>query len=533
MALCHASRRDRVLAVSLFFMARIPGSFMPPEDASRIVLSVELPPNAQLSDTEEITDLIAERIAGYEGVEDVTVLGGSSPLGKLEYRRASITVTLGKLAHSLPEALVNDILGGLPVIGSYLPKIPPSGRTVPQWKIEQDILAGMADIPDVRITKLNDRGQRDIEFNFLSDNEQDLQNAVAILEAKLRNEPMLDKVSSEGALPRPELKIRPKKEIAARLGITPAQISETVRVATVGDVDANLAKISLDNRLIPVRVRSDLELRRDLAAIRALKIKTASGQMVPLSVVANVDYSEGVSTVERSDRHRVVSIGANLPPGVALDPATARFRAIVESTDLPDTVTLAESGDAKILAEMQQSFVNAMLLGLFLVLAVLILLFKDVIQPFTILFSLPLALGGVAIALIITDNPISMPVLIGLLMLMGIVTKNAILLVDFGQGGDLARTGAPAGAGGGGAQARTPDHHDLDRDVGRHASGGARRWRGVILPRTDGGCGDRRHHHVHGPVASRGAGLLHDHGRSGAAACMGLQPLHRQGRSGR
>lgn len=422
-----------ILAVSLFFMARIPGSFLPPEDASRIVLSVELPPNAQLSDTEEMTDLIAERIESYEGVEDVTVLGGSSPLGDLEYRRATITVTLGKLAHSLPEALVNDMLGGLPLIGQYLPKIPPSGREIPQWQIEQEILAGLADIPDLRITKLNDRGQRDIEFNFLSDNEEELQEAVAILEARLRSEPMLDKVSSEGALPRPELKIRPKKEIAARLGITPAQISETVRVATVGDVDANLAKISLDNRLIPVRVRTDLELRRDLAAIRALKIKTASGEMVPLSVVADVDYSEGVSTVQRYDRHRVVSIGANLPPGVALDPATARFREIVENTDLPASVTLAESGDAKILAEMQQSFINAMMLGLFLVLAVLILLFKDVIQPFTILFSLPLALGGVAIALIITDNPISMPVLIGLLMLMGIVTKNAILLVDFAK----------------------------------------------------------------------------------------------------
>ena len=196
------------------------------------------------------------------------MLGGSSPLGDLEYRRATVTVTLENLAHSLSEAIVNDLIGGIPLIGQYLPKLEPQGRTIPQWQIEQEILAGLSDIPDLRITKLNDRGQRDIEFNFLSDNEEELQEAVAILEAKLRAEPMLDKVSSEGALPRPELKIRPKKEIAARLGITPAQISETVRVATVGDVDANLAKISLDNRLIPVRVRTDLELRRDLAAIR-------------------------------------------------------------------------------------------------------------------------------------------------------------------------------------------------------------------------------------------------------------------------
>ncbi|MET3598687.1 efflux RND transporter permease subunit [Martelella mangrovi] len=422
-----------VLIVSGYFMSRIPGSFMPPEDASRIVLSVELPPNAQLSDTEAMTRIVTERIEGFEGVESVTVLGGSSPLGDLEYRRATVTVTLENLAHSLPEAIVNDIIGGLPLIGKYLPKLEPQGREIPQWQIEQEVLAALSDIPDLRVTKLNDRGQRDIQFNFLSDNEEDLQQAVAILESKLRADPMLDKVSSEGALPRPELQIHPKKEIAARLGVTPTQIANTVRVATVGDIDAKLPKISLDNRLIPIRVRTDLELRRDLSAIRNLKVQTASGEMVPLSVVADVNYTEGVATVDRYDRHRVVTIGANLPPGVALDPATTRFREIVDNTEIPETVTLVESGDAKILAEMQQSFVNAMLLGLFLVLAVLILLFKDVIQPFTILFSLPLALGGVAIALILTDEPVSMPVMIGLLMLMGIVTKNAILLVDFAK----------------------------------------------------------------------------------------------------
>jgi multidrug efflux pump subunit AcrB len=135
--------------------------------------------------------------------------------------------------------------------------------------------------------------------------------------------------------------------------------------------------------------------------------------------------------VKRHNRNRVVSIGSDLQQGVALDTATARFKEIASSIDMPPSVQFAESGDAEIQAEMQQSFGNAMLLGLLLVLMVLILLFKDVIQPFTILFSLPLAIGGVAAGLILTQNALSMPVLIGILMLMGIVTKNAILLVDF------------------------------------------------------------------------------------------------------
>jgi multidrug efflux pump subunit AcrB len=235
----------------------------------------------------------------------------------------------------------------------------------------------------------------------------------------------------KGPCPRPELQIHPRKDEIARLGITPQQISQTIRVATTGDVDAALTKISLDNRLIPIRVQTSLDVRRDLQSIGALKVKTASGATVPIDSVADISYSEGPSSILRNARNRVASIGSDVPQGTALDTSTAEFKRIVDETQLPSTVRLAESGDAKIQSEMMQSFGNAMLLGLLMVLVVLILLFKDVIQPFTILLSLPLAIGGVAVALILTRNAFSMPVMIGVLMLMGIVTKNAILLVDF------------------------------------------------------------------------------------------------------
>lgn len=416
---------------SVFLLMQVPGSFLPPEDASRIVLSVELPPNARLDDTEKTTDAIYDRVKDINGVESVFVLGGASPKGDLELRRATITLALHKLDQSLVKKVVNDVLGHIPVIGPMLPKVEVHGRERPQWDIEKEVFAKLRDIPDVHILKLNDRGERDLSFNFLSKNEKDLNDAVGILESKLRADPLLANVSADGALPRPELQVYPRKDEAARLGITPQQISETIRVATIGDVDAALAKISLDDRQIPIRVQAALDMRRDLAAIRALKIQTANGGTVPLASVANIDYSEGVSSIKRNNRYRVVSIGSDLPQGVALDTASARFRQIVNDAKIPATVHLAESGDTKVQTEMQQSFVNAMLMGLLLVLTVLILLFKDVIQPFTILFSLPLAIGGVAAGLIVTSNPLSMPVMIGILMLMGIVTKNAILLVDF------------------------------------------------------------------------------------------------------
>ncbi|MFC3164769.1 efflux RND transporter permease subunit [Ciceribacter thiooxidans] len=416
---------------SMALLSQVPGSFMPPDDSSRIVLSVELPPNATLEETSAASEKVYEAVRDLEGVESVFVLGGASPKGDLELRRATVRIILQNIDHSLVKVLVNKGLGSLPLIGSYLPKIEEKGRTRPQWEVEKEVFAKVRSIPDVRISKVNDRAERELTFNFLSTNEQDLNDAVRLLESRLRASPILANVSSEGALPRPELQIRPHKDEIARLGITPQQIAQTVRVATIGDIDAQLTKISLDDRQIPIRVQMALDVRRDLAAIRALKVQTATGQTVPLYSIADVDYSEGPSSIKRNARSRVVAIGSDVPQGTALDTATAEFKRIVDETKLPPTVRLAESGDAKIQAEMTASFGNAMLMGLMLVLVVLILLFKDVIQPFTILFSLPLAIGGVAVALIITQNALSMPVLIGILMLMGIVTKNAILLVDF------------------------------------------------------------------------------------------------------
>lgn len=416
---------------SVMLLAQVPGSFLPPEDNSRVTLSVELPPNATLDETSATTNAIYAAVRDIPGVESVFVLGGASPKGDLEMRRATVRVILEHIDHSLLKTLVNKGLGNLPLVGHLVPKVEDNGRTRPQWDIEREIFQAVRAIPDVRISKVNDRAERDLTFNFLSTNEQDLNEAIGTLESRLRASSVLANVSSEGALPRPELQIRPRTAEAARLGITPQQIAQTVRVATIGDVDANLAKISLDDRQIPIRVQMALDVRRDLQSIRNLKIKTAAGASVPLYTVADIDYAEGPSSIKRNNRNRVVAIGSDVPFGTALDTATAEFKKIVAETKLPPTVRLAESGDAKVQAEMTQSFGNAMLLGLLMVLVVLILLFKDVIQPFTILFSLPLAIGGVAMGLILTGNALSMPVLIGILMLMGIVTKNAILLVDF------------------------------------------------------------------------------------------------------
>lgn len=419
-----------ILAVSVYFMLQVPGSFLPPEDVSRVAISVELPPGATLDDTDKTTTLMRDHIKDIEGVENVFVLGGSSPTGDRDIRRASVTVILEKLDHSLLLKL-SQIGNSVPGLAMIVPDVESKGRLRPQNEIEAEIFERIADVPDVRAFKLNDRGERDLSFSILSDNEADLNTAVARLEAALTGDPLLANVASEGALPRPELQIEPKLAEAARLGVTTAAIAEVVRVATIGDVDAALAKLSIDSRLVPVRVRLNDETRTDLARIGALRVTTATGASVPLNTVADIRIAEGPSLVERLNRERRATIGANLPVGVALGTASARFKEITDGVELPPSVRVAESGDAEIQAELMGSFGNAMIMGLMLVLTVLILLFKSVIQPFTILLSLPLAIGGVAAALILTSSAVSMPVMIGILMLMGIVTKNAILLIDF------------------------------------------------------------------------------------------------------
>ena len=418
------------LVVSLYYLMQVPGSFIPPEDVSRFSISVELPPGSTLEDTDDTTEQMRALIAPIEGVRDVFVLGGSSPTGDLDVRRAAVTVLLDPLDHSLEHKLLK-IAHALPLVGQFVPEPESAGREIPQTDIEAEVFAAISVIPDIRAYKLNDRGARDITYSILSNDEASLNIAVARLEAALRGDPLLANVAATGALPRPELQILPRQQEAARLGVTTSAIAQTIRVATIGDFDAALAKVSIDGRQIPVRVQLSDDVSTDLARLGALRVPTASGGTVPLNAVADLRIAEGPATIERLNRERLATIGANLPPGVALGTATARFLEIAQGVELPPGVRIAESGDAEVQQELVASFGNAMIMGLLLVLTVLILLFKNVIQPFTILFSLPLAIGGVAAGLILTNNALSMPVLIGILMLMGIVTKNAILLVDF------------------------------------------------------------------------------------------------------
>ncbi len=213
--------------------------------------------------------------------------------------------------------------------------------------------------------------------------------------------------------------------------MSPAAIGTVARIATLGETDSNSARFNLGDRQIPIRVRLEGAARSDLDTLRGLKVGTASGKAVPLASVADISFGTAESRVERLDRKRLVQLEANLDNGATLGSAMAAIAELPAYKDLPAGVSQIEYGDAESMNEMFVNFSLALLTGVLMVLAVLVLLFKDFLQPLTILIALPLSIGGAALALLLYGAALDLSSVIGILMLMGIVCKNSILMVDF------------------------------------------------------------------------------------------------------
>ena len=392
-----------LFGASIYETTKLPTGFIPDEDTSRVVIAAELPTGSKLDTTRKVTDDIVAAVKAQPEVKSVFVLGGTSPTGQLEVRRAAVTIAL----------------------------VPKSERSISQKQMKSILAERIANIPDVRAWFVNERGERELSFSILARDGAALALAASQIESALRGQPGFFNVASQAAMDRPEIRVVPKLDRASNLGVSPDQIAETVRVATLGDVGANLAKFTAGDRLVPIRVQLEEDARSDLQRLETLRVTSATGKAIPLSAVADISFGRGPSSINRFDRERRAEIGADLVRGFALGTAREKFDETVKSLNLPKGVRVQATGDAEIQDEVATGFINAMGTGLMIVLGLLILLFGSLFQPITILLSLPLSFGGVVVALLATNNPVSMPVYIGLLMLMGIVTKNAIMLVDF------------------------------------------------------------------------------------------------------
>jgi HAE1 family hydrophobic/amphiphilic exporter-1 len=413
---------------SVMLSGLLPSGFLPENDTSRSILKIELPPGSTLAQTEGVGAKVTAMLKARPEVASVYASVGADSVGGAmiatgEVRKLVMTVNLK----------------------------PRSERALSQKKFEGQFRGALAGIPDIRTTFGNDNGQR--EFSLIvsgADGEAVEQAAIALEKQTRERVPSLMNVISTAAMDRPEIRIAPKLDEAAELGVSVAQIAETVRIATIGDIAQNLAKFSAGDRQVPIRVQLDQAARTDIATFDQLKVRTDSGGAVPLSAVADISFGQGPTSLDRFDRDRRVAIEGDLAPGRTLGEALEAVKALPAATALPAGLTLKESGDVEIMQEVFTGFAVAMGAGVLLVFAVLVLLFANVVQPVTILVALPLSIGGAFVALLATNNSVSLPVVIGFLMLMGIVTKNAILLVDFAieeQAAGVPRTAALIDAG--------------------------------------------------------------------------------------
>jgi multidrug efflux pump subunit AcrB len=230
---------------------------------------------------------------------------------------------------------------------------------------------------------------------------------------------------------RPEIVIKPRLDLASELGVSTASLSQAIRIATMGEIDQNAAKFSLKDRQVPIRVRLSESDRRDLSNIENLPVPTASGGSVPLSRVAEISFGSGPIKIQRQNQERRVFVGADLAPGVVKSEADKAIKALPVMKNLPTGISNKPFGQDEWQQEMLDNLMMAVPSGILLVFAVLVLLYHRVISPLVNMGSLLLAPLGGLIALIITGQSLSMPVFIGILMLLGIVGKNSILLIDF------------------------------------------------------------------------------------------------------
>jgi multidrug efflux pump subunit AcrB len=235
----------------------------------------------------------------------------------------------------------------------------------------------------------------------------------------------------QGDLVRPEITIEPRFDLAADLGVTTQALSQTIRIATLGDIAQNSAKFSLADRQVPITVSLSENSRRDLTTLENLPVPTTSGGSVPLKAVAKIGFGSGPTTVQRTNQIRRILIGADLAPGLVASDAWKKINNLPTLKNLPQGVGKLNLGDQKWQAELIYYFLIALGSGVLLVFAVLVLLYRRFLAPFVNMGSLLLAPLGAAVGLFIAGQPLSLPVLIGVLMLFGIVAKNSILLVDF------------------------------------------------------------------------------------------------------
>ncbi|OAI07591.1 efflux RND transporter permease subunit [Methylomonas methanica] len=398
------------VAGSLSLMPLLPTGFVPAADNSQTKVALELPPGSTLAQTRHIAAEAERRLRELPDITQVFAAGGVSSSGgggadaattNYEVRKATLTLSLRDRAE----------------------------RPYKQAAVEAAIREKLADLPGVRVAVGAGGSGEKLQLTLASDDPQALRRAADAVELELRQLRGLGNITSSASLQRPEIQISPDFGKAAELGVTVEALAEVVRVASYGDYSNVMAKLNLPQRQIPIRVRLAESVRHSLDEIGQLRVSGRGGS-VSLATLADIRLAGGLQQIDRLDRMRNTTFDIELGERAVGD-VLAEAMQLPALQNLPAGVRTIESGDAQRMNELFGSFGGAMAIGVLCIYLVLVLLFGDFSQPVTILGALPLSLGGAFLALLLTGGSFAMPSVIGLLMLMGVVTKNSILLVEY------------------------------------------------------------------------------------------------------
>ena len=397
-------------ALTFLMLGQLSTGFFPASDDSQTQVSVTTQPGSTIEQTDQIARQAAAALADVDHVTEVfQATGTASTGGGGGGGGTTSSVTSATIVVNLTN--IDD-------------------RDVTQTEIESGIREAVEGIPGARIEVGSGGNGTELQITMAGDNSEALEQATASLEADIReNIQGIGNVTSSAALQSPEIVITPNLDLAASYGITSQAVSNAVRIATSGAYDSALSQLNLPERQVPIRVTLDQSARGTLEEISLIPV-TGNDGIVTLGSIADISMGSSPSQIDRLDRSRNASVTIELN-GRNLSDVNAEVRQLAAYQNLPSGVEFVEQGDLKRQTELFASFGSAMAIGIFCVYAVLVLLFHDFLQPITILTALPLALGGALFPLVMTGTSFSMPAVIGLLLLMGIVSKNSILLVDY------------------------------------------------------------------------------------------------------
>ncbi|MFZ3142722.1 efflux RND transporter permease subunit [Psychrobacter glacincola] len=400
-----------LFVASLALVKLLPTSFIPDNDIDQTRVAIELTPDVALADTERVAALASERILAMPEVTNIFTSVG-------EAQATMDSSSSGGKAENI---------AGLDIV------LVPRAERGSKQEIERKMSTMLAEVPGARFTVgLSSGGETGYNFSLTSTDPQLLEQTVQQMMLEIRELPSAGAVTSDRSLPRQELTVTPNRLAMADKGVTTQDIATTLRVATVGDYEQRLSKLNLDTRQIPIVVRLPDIAKQNVSQLEGLYVPSAlpAGQGVRVGEVATLDFGTGPAQISRLDRERAISITVQ-PANGELGDLVQAVKSIPSMQQLPASITIIDQGQAENMAELFSGFVIAMSVGVVCILGVLILLFGRILQPFTILMALPLSIGGAFVGLVITNSSLSMPSMIGFIMLMGIATKNSILLVDY------------------------------------------------------------------------------------------------------